>query len=135
MKKRSRFKIGDWVVAKAYVEFAIDEGERRQFRFEKEIHGQICGAKCRYIGKYVLPSYDEEAGYIRNMKGIMVWLVRIGMTNKPIEILDEDIMPAVTELREGVPWRYTRIAWSSEERKVISEYSKDFPRDERGRFV
>lgn len=119
------YKIGDWVTVKAVTSLHYtDDGKRythREFVEHGNLIGQVVGVKVRFIGQYVNPWQEDphvglgilETGedppqpYLRADKSVTLWLVRLGMINKPLECLVEDI--SLTEIHPWkLPWMYKK---------------------------
>lgn len=128
---------------------------KRQFADQPEL-GVITGMKQFWEGEYNAgqsagSSYfgyeqEYEQAYTTQDKQVIVWCVRLGYLNKELYFFEEDIKPN-GEIHEffsqhrcfpmstvdsipkkwngGVPERY---------RKQLSRESKDWPRDEKGRW-
>ena len=158
---KNRFKIGDWVVITAkvvanYIDY--DENDNplvyentftKKVKYTKRVIereqikpavGKVVGMAARMNGKYhrerhnydPLRGSDYESGYLSFTKVIYVWLVRTGMLNKAIEVLDADISLWKGEVKT-FPLKYMS-PWSDDLRKAVSENSKTWPRDEKGRW-
>ena len=164
-KARSKisFKIGDWVRVKARTEVGyeteeeFEKGKRlgnikhtRKLRRVPYTHegviGQIVGARRKMFGELkggsTLNSYtgaeDYTDGYLEVQNSVIVWLVRPGYLNKPIEAVEEDIERPGEWISDELPWFSSSFDTSEERRekirKEMSKDSKDWPRDEKGRF-
>ena len=138
-----KFDIGEWVEAKALVYFnygyqneqGIRSHDRREmFRLpHQQRKGRIVGMSYRNIGIIKRTHDYNEPNYFAITKRVLVYLVKEGMINKPFNSLPEDLkrIPA-----EEFPFcKSHKIIWTKKNRKDFSEYSKCFPRDEKGRFV
>ena len=148
--RNPKFKIGDWVriQAETYLEYD-NNGDRQIIRNPMVRTGQVCGAKRRMLGQYkggetkqnyYGGSYDYETDYEQpylNIKGsIVVWLIRIGYLNKPVEVLEEDIQRIVMEPKRDLPWLYINsLPWSESDKKELRDIMKDHPRDKKGRWM
>ncbi len=103
-KEAEKHKIGDWVQIEATVEriskndsqFAGNpDGDSPDTlkvleRTETKTYalGQIVGAKRVYEGRAEGIVYPDEGGnYLTDLKGHFVWLVRLGLLNKPLMVL------------------------------------------------
>lgn len=114
MTTPSDFTIGQVVEVRATVTFGYEHNsnDRKCFREECEpFRAQITGARLRQRGTYVPADSraDEWGGdcdpaYIKNAKGVFVWEVRRGLTNKPLDCLPEDV--ALAEDQSPMPRRY-----------------------------
>lgn len=142
--KNPTYKIGDWVLVQATVSFEYDDSDnRRPVRKRCGVFAaQVVGAKYCQVGKY-------ESGHIRydpldgddveppslNCKGtVVVWLVRRGMTNKPIEVLPDDLNSP--EIRgHKLPWRFAdQPPWNDTAREAYREAALATPR-KNGKFA
>jgi len=145
---KERFQIGAWVQIKASVEF--HQGQYRRNEIRDPTYGQIVGAALRCLGKRESgrpTNYNEDYDppYLTVEETMYVWLVRRGITNKPIEVLDEDLeSPPVFEISDGkvtwpchgLPWQHARRhSWTDAEREQLRENMSDAPRDKKGRWL
>jgi len=135
---RDRFTIGDWVLVTA--ESTIMRAYGGPTGAKREIQkwcapepwlGQIVGAAIRFTGNI---SYNGEYGASFTIGGtIPVWLVRQGMTNKPVMVQDADLEPA--EGNTHLPWRHcNQTPWSDRDREWLRKEAAAWPRDEKGRW-
>lgn len=134
--KKYKFKIGDCVEVYASMVPVYRDGKRLISRvpiYEPK-KGIICGMKRRVEGKIVGSNHyglldDYDPPYLNPEKVILLYQVKQGMLNVPMEVLEEDIkfIPAFQ-----IPMLFSE--WNKRERERLSEYSKHFPRDEKGRF-
>jgi hypothetical protein len=150
------FKFGDSVKVKRYIKkfiYVVDEkskgrvvSERIPSFKEEELVGRIIGCSYRKKGIYnhgstyrtgSLWGFDDgyDSPYLVVKETFKVWKVQIGMMNKHLEAIEEDI--ELLDYEVELPTMYSR--WTEEERKQMSEWMKRdaayFPRDEKGRFV
>ena len=146
--KKPTFKIGDWVKIKAVAFLEYDHNNNRQVLSTPiEKIGQICGAKRRMLGKYIgykpqrsyFGSYDGyDQPYLEVKGSIVLWLVRTGYLNKPLEVLEEDI-----ETHEHwnpkditpLPWFHKVDVWTESDKETLRRAVKDAPRDKKGRWI
>ena len=150
--KKPTFKIGDWVKIKAVTFLEYDHNNNRQVLSAPiDKIGQICGAKRRMLGKYIGGKrknnhfgspYGDGADYDEpylEVKGfVILWLVRTGYLNKPLEILEEDI-----EVHEHwnpkditpLPWFHKVDIWTKSDKEALRRIMKDAPRDKKGRWI
>lgn len=171
---KERFKIGDAVRVIAEVEAEYEVNDQRFIHrrgYDGWRYGQIVGMTRIYLGKYQSgyqrggsdSLYSDPQPPYLSVKGCEeVWLVRFGMLNRAVKVLDEDIEmdAAVTHLvghtpdftdrlRSGafeigliqvqakfVPvFQCKRYLWTEKQRKEQREIMKDAPRDEKGRWI
>ncbi len=142
MKYKSKFKIGDWVVSSHVAEVSYNDKDYRTIistPVKREIHGQVVGAVYRHEG-YVSQGMggwsegDYDPPYLSIKNTVLLLKVLQGMTNKPIEVFEKDLSPAIGYI-EGIPWRHmAKQEYSSEYRRELSIAAKDMPRDGKGRF-
>lgn len=142
---KTKFDIGEWVEAEANVYFNYgykDEKEtgspNKREMFRQEVSGRRAKKKGRIVGMsyrnigIVKRGYYDEPNTFTTTKRVLVYLIKEGMINKPFNCLPEDLkrIPA-----EEFPFCKSHKAWTKEMRKALSEDSKEFPRDEIGRFI
>lgn len=144
MKKKLRFKIGDWVEVRAlmHAEYETEQDNfQRYVRTQRRItsiplrtpvRGQICGMRRVSLGRIQESMFEDPTRFIQQGV-VMVWEVRVGMINAPYRVLDADVM---ADAPGGeLPYFYCRqIALDAQERQRLQEIMRDAPRDERGRF-
>lgn len=147
-----RFKVGDVVCVQHIVEPFYDPANRRRIMrqlLEEPVFGRVVGLTRIQLGEYkeggeyapsiVSPEPDYEPPYLDIKKQETVWLVRFGMLNRPVKVLDEDIQGPLDPMQHRdfvMPLMYQkRHNWPQEFRDDLSRQSKDWPRDERGRWV
>ena len=149
--------LNDQVVAK------YDRGEYRRVARVKHWHGHnlhtndpvlaiVTGVKEFREGKYhagstsghgFLQNYDDyEPAYTTTDNVVFAWAVRLGYKNKEIYFFEEDLKPYGNTHKifdqyicfdlDNIPFLYT--GWSDYYRKQMSRESKDWPRDEKGRW-
>jgi len=158
-KPPHRFRIGDWVTFdRVYERIATRDFECEYGReiithgfsfkaFKEQPIGQIVGARYRHSGVVVWGSGDSGSVFESDGKACLVWLVRLGMLNKPLEVRDEDVELSehapqqnaqgawYATYRSPLPWLYQRpVPWSESQRRAQSEESQSFLRDKHGRF-
>ena len=136
-----KFKIGDWVETKAIVHFEYDYPEnmekksilkRRMFKQPIKKKGIISGMSYRSIGERRDQYFDEQPQF-KTTKRVLVYLIKEGMINTPLECLPKDLKRIPEEY---FPFcRSHKVIWTKEMRKAFSEDSKKFPRDEKGRWI
>jgi len=138
MKKERKYKIGQAVEVLAEAVFTEDEKDNRVVRrkiHSKPRYGQVTGAGFRFTGR-VKHSEGYDQGYLIIDKKHIVWKVRYGVTNKEVDVFEEDMNLAFARAGEVIPWRWTNpFPWSSKARQDLSRWSRDFPRDKRGRWI
>ena len=151
--KKYKYNIGDSVrvTKKSYMGYDKD-GNRRVYTFgelKEPLIGKICGMKRKFLGKYKQASHSWEyqyssdvieQSYLKVEGSVLFYEVKQGMLNKSILVLEENIIKIKTwELAlhfrsYNFPLLYSTFKWSEKERKLMSEYSKSFPRDSKGKF-
>ena len=146
--KLNRFKVGDAVHVKAVIvrirEGALNRAKVTWRRSPRNKVGVIVGASRRYDGQRdpggtwgPSPFSDEppdvEPPSLTATKTHMVWKVRFGLTNKPVDVLDADVEPYEGEfdlpIQEGA-WK-----WNERDRKMMRDEMASWPRDESGRWI
>jgi hypothetical protein len=149
-KGKPRFHVGQWVLVKATCSVHYDEDQHKRVHRETTTTpfvGVVVGARKRFLGRYVHACYPNDAcypdggsdpPYLAVDSSVLVWLVTRGVTNQPVEVLEQDLEPATEQLipkGAELPWRYVNgLPWDDRSRKEWSEAAKQQPR-ERGRFV
>jgi len=145
--KQYKYNIGDLVkvIKKSYVDYD-ETGEREVYtqELDKPIIGKVSGIKRKFLGKYNPQSspgqnYFEETNYgpaYLEVKGsVLFYEVKQGMLNKPILVLEENIILLERwMMSENLPLFFTPFKLTEQDKKNLSEYSKAFSRDSKGRF-
>jgi hypothetical protein len=139
---KTKFKIGDWVLCGGTIERKHKYDDHKNIRvvWEKNTFDhpkivQVCGASYRSNGYIVSSGYGEDfEKYFSPTNSFFAYEVKLGLTNKPLVVLEEELLKIdVLPLNMELPFRYVR--YTPEDRRVLSEFSKELPRDKRGRFV
>jgi hypothetical protein len=165
-KKKLKFNIGDIVLISAEIDPSYVEERNnkpikvyRRYSYPYPKEGQIVGAARRFFGEIISPSgsigsgydpYDYEycPGYLDIKDSKFLWLVRLGLLNKPLFCLEEDLklkdkvyphsiraIPKWGKQYE-LPLLYSeQPPFPDELRKLLSEEAKQAPRDKKGRFT
>jgi hypothetical protein len=140
---KTKFKIGNWVLCRASVKKehkyydltpTTVVWEKKEFS-DGSIIGQICGASYRYNGYIYESGYGEDYEKYFSPKGsVFVYDLKLGLTNKPFYALEEDLELLTFKCGDLVlPFRY--VHYTQADREYLSEISKDYERDKRGRFI
>lgn len=154
MKKKLKFRIGDWVFV-SYVRVPEDEpptGDRNSNVFVRVIKckpilacwGQICGMRRLALGESHMGGWrgGDDPTYFVATKFTALWEVRFGLLNKPVLCAEEDFRLMIKKERWACvghkpelplikqDWTYPN-KWRDELRKEM----KDWPRDAKGRWV
>ena len=165
MKDKRKFRIGQTVRVNLNHRLKVDYDEHNYRRIKRSLEwgivtetndlvlAVITGVKLFQEGRYyagssggVFEPYDYEPGYLEVKQSIDAWGVRTGYKNKEIYFFEEDITKVddkfttdnfgnkvMLEDRLNIPYLYT--GWTSHARKRLSEDSKTFPRDSKGRWT
>ena len=97
--------------------------------------GQIAGMKRVYDGK-VQYVHDIDPGYFVPSKTHTVYLVRFGMLNKAICVEEQGMRLAELEEINKLPKLFTQSSICPDLiRRALSEDSKLWPRDKKGRWI
>lgn len=139
MRKESEFDftLGEWVYVKAVVRFFARDNKRVMIRQALDVYypARIVGATYRQLGK-ILNGHWEEPAYLEQEETVLVYQVRRGMTNRIIDVLPGDLMPAPGSILRKFPWRHQKkVFWSADARQDAREYAAEIVRDEKGRFT
>lgn len=140
---KPRFQIGDYVVCRATVTFGYTGKNKRVMeRVERETRGWVVGMTLRQEGtisgegSYAAGYYGEQKydpPYLEVSKTRRVWKVAAGLSNRPVEVLGED-MPAAPSQPPG-PCPARAVTMDEKTREMMRRESRNWPRDARGRFV
>ena len=146
--KKYKYNIGDLVkvIKKSYVEYDED-GERGVYtspELKNPIIGKVCGMRKKFLGKYkeASPHYAQkysddiiEQPYLEVNGSVLFYEVKQGMLNKSMLVLEENIILIERQFSAcKLPLFFGSVKWTEQDKKNMSEYSKAFPRDSKGRF-
>lgn len=135
MKKEPKFKIGQSVLVTKTAHFGYEGANKRKlYEVVVQRTGIISGATHRLLGTR---DWDSDYGGMFYPNGsVLVWQIKEGYLNKPIEALEENIIALDDPIE--IPWKFdeqwtkaAREDWS----RMMKKSMKDYPRDEKGRFV
>lgn len=145
MKDKRRFKIGDWVKVVATVSGETSETIRTITRklIAAKSFGQIVGLSCIQEGTIKSTPYDPEGlndgNYLQIEKRHDVWLIRFGMINRPVKVLDDDVvsLPAEEKTISQLPLSFQVNPWVEQQdyREMMQETMRGHPRDSRGKWM
>jgi hypothetical protein len=141
MKKKLKFKVGDWVRVRACLWFKYDHLQYRVAepmnlvpKAEETPRGQVTGATFVPMGKRILSRGEDSPTEFKPSGSIFVYLVRLGATNAELRVREEDL-EACDPLPNGLPLRFAVYpAWSEVAREEVRREARAMRRDERGRF-
>jgi hypothetical protein len=144
----NEYQVGDWVNVKAT--------SKSDYKNKKKIiattveptplWGRIVGIKKFFTGTYngckqtldchwLCPDVEYEDPYLTNIKTVYLWEIKLGLLNKPILALPENITRAIGVLDGDIPVFYSeRTEWTKESKNRLRDEIKDIPRDEKGRW-
>ena len=146
---KTRFVIGDWVEVQATVTTQYGEREKAEDTNTKTLQreelseprkGQIVGLSRLYEGKKcgdcnVSYNYHEdyESPYLAIKKIHVVWLIRFGMFNKAVKVLEADL-DKCSPLKK-LPLLYTKpFEWTERDKNFLRNEMRGWPRDSNGRW-
>ena len=151
MKKKNRLELGDWVEVHATVSFHYNEDATRDC-FRKECNankfiGRITGASNKPLGSYQKggtsgggwdgpPEYDPP--YLAISRCVFVYKVRVGLMNKEMLVLPEDLRVLTPEESKDLKFPFKEECYfgiTPDYRKVLSDFAKVQLRDKKGKFV
>ena len=138
-KFKPMFDIGDWVTVLAVAKsFKVDIGqcmiEKKvvTYKANPSMVGRVVGLKRVFLGTVKADIY-AECNYLDTIGSVILYQIKQGYLNIPILAFEKDLEPV--EPLKKFPLLATGLLWSDEARKQMSEYSKCFSRDAKGRFV
>jgi hypothetical protein len=144
-EEMKKFKIGDWVLFKRYAEFNHDETGKNRVLGIAEIIGDpwrgiVSGAVHRFTGQLKSeyqdaedPAYGHFTKYLEVKNTLLLWEVKMGLTNKPYLCFSED-MTLLWRVHEiptpdyKFPFKY--CYFDEKQKKEMSDIMKRVPRDE-----
>jgi hypothetical protein len=130
-----------------YIEVFNDNRKEIKRTFEIKPHypplkGKITGATYKFLGTYDPGSkgydydgnYDNESPYLYVDSSVFVYTVKLGLMNLNLYVLPEHIINCTEKFK--FPIKHTNITpLTTEQRKDLSKWSKDYPRDVKGRWA
>jgi len=144
-----QFFIGDFVVVSGH-QIRQEKGRHAKWipdpiniiRYKEPKMGQVCGLRRVYDGERVYSIYgsSEPDRFIPGISRTF-YLVRFGMLNKPVlcsgeQLKVHDNFKFLRYFKSPIPQLSMRKhKWTDSERKQMSGISKDWPRDEKGRWT
>jgi len=136
MKKR-RYSIGDYVIVEQE-SFRSKEGNIVTWvTFPCCRLAQVVGITTKYDGKiyWGYGDYSEDPNYLQITKSHQFWLVRFGLSNKAVCIAENDMRFATDEEIHPLPYSYPPPTIRERDRQNLSEDSRHWPRDSKGRWI
>ena len=137
-----KYDIGDYVIVNSKMlrkgRYTNTTRERYWYlaQYSKPKLGRVVGLCRKFEGLIKYGVYADEPAYLRVTGSKLFWLVRFGWLNKPVLCSDECLTLAKPNEIEDFPTIYQeQIKWSDEDKKYLSELSKNWPRDEKGRWT
>ena len=99
-KKATYPEIGAWARLEAVAKVARSDRDDRYSRrvvkralLKEPAIGQFVGVTYLYEGRSVPGGY-EDPGYLADRRGVLVYMVRLGLRSKPVHVLPADFRPA-----------------------------------------
>jgi hypothetical protein len=139
MKQRRLYTIGDFVLV--FKTMMRDKQESKvtwrkalEYVSTKLRLGQVVGLTTKYDG-VVEYEPDLPCHYFVPSKSHHLWLVRFGLTNKPVYVAEGDMRFAVGDEITELPYSYPSQEMSERDKQYLREDSKHWPRDAKGRWV
>ena len=137
-----KYDIGDYVIVNSKMIKTVG-GFKRCYvpiNFSRPKLGRVVGLCRRFEGDYKSSSQgyygDWEAPYLSITNSKLFWLVKFGWLNKPILCSDECLTLAkLCEIKDFPKLFVQQHNWAEEDRKYLSEDSKNWPRDKKGRWT
>lgn len=130
-----KYSIGDYVV----VYFCMMRVERdckieweKLFPYRDPRIGQIVGLCTRYDGEI---KSDKWCNWLAVSKSHRFWLVKFGLSNKPVCVSEGGMELAKINEVIDLPYSYPPSSMTNRDKKNLSEDSKNWPRDEKGRWT
>lgn len=146
-----QFDIGDWVKVRRRIHMISNHKERKNISLPgspRPFFGRISGVKIFREGKIIWDrdnwDYDACGRYVfAHENTITCWEIRIGLLNKPIYALPEDIEFCTVQEMESLELPIIKgdfkSSWEGPTterlKKNLSDDSKTWPRDEKGRWT
>lgn len=130
-----KYSIGDYVMVSCKMVRQEQSGIEWVPRKLKSLQlGQIVGLVVRYDGKMKYPINYEEGAYFVSSSTHIFWQVKFGLMNKPICVRADGIRLATIDEVKDLPKMHVRNYWTDKMRQSVSEDSKNWGRDSKGRW-
>jgi len=134
----NQYSIGTrvWVSATVY---PVKSGNTRMLKrheYKKPFQAVVTGMTYKLEGVVKGGYYGDDPPWFQSHGGKKVYCVRRGMMNKEIHVFPEDLKLLLScDHGEKFPMKRTDVKWTDEDRKFLSEESKNWERDEKGRWT
>jgi hypothetical protein len=155
MIDKKRFTIGSPVVVRAVVGSTYEEDTKSGWKDNSKVLnrkelspfllGWVTGGTyiydgflCKNVESYDYRYYNGDppevvGSYFVPTKTNYVWLVRFGLTNKEVKVLDEDLDESLNSNTKNVPLRH--MVPPPYYINVLKEEMGSWPRDKKGRWL
>ena len=136
-----KYSIGDYVIVLHVMQRHDSHGIKWVPRkLGQSQLGQITGLARRHDGDvkgggYCTYPEDYEPRYFVSTGNHLFWQVKFGLLNQSVLVHDEDMRLANINEVEDLPKLYTRSYWDDKSRKALSDDSKHWDRDAKGRWI
>jgi len=144
-----KFNFGEIVIVRAKMIKQVTTRGENYYRalVKKELPsgtiGKISGLKYFYVGEIRDDDNFEGYEYNSGIRHLMVessallYEIKVGWLNKPIYARESDLEAFSNQSVYKFPMLhfYNPYIMSEKDRKLLSKWSKDFPRDSKGRFI
>jgi hypothetical protein len=136
-----QFDIGDWVKVKKQLLVVSGGSERKRIdlpKSSKPIIGRISGVKVLRTGRIEYSWGEGDAEFVHK-DTITCWEIRIGILNKPIHAMPEDIelcsVSGMGDLELPVLAGDFSFTWNEQCREDMRKEMAEWPRDKKGRWI
>lgn len=140
MKLKIPFEIGDWVEFVAVVKSGRRKGDKGQIvkyfnrnECRERRTGRVVGVVRRHEGYSDRWDLGEQRQFTPTLSKVLVKVAETWFS-KPMECYFEDVKIIDPPESGGFPMA-TRHEWSDEYKDIMREERKDWPRDDKGRWV
>jgi hypothetical protein len=131
-----KYSIGDYVVVLYKMQRRSSSGIKWvPQKLNSPRLGQVVGLAVRHDGKMECPLNYEEGAYFISENTHVFWQVKFGLMNKPIYVRTCDMRLATIDEVEDLPKMCVHNYWTDAMRRAMSEDSKNWGRDSKGRWT
>ena len=137
-----RYSIGDYVIVSRKMrryKLGVAVKWEPGFTYRSPQLGQVVGLCTRYDGKVMYSNvnngWEYDPPYFAPEKAHQFWLVRFGLTNKPVCVRAEDMRLAAVDEIADLPYSYPPSSMSERDKENLRVDSRNWPRDEKGRWI
>ena len=131
------YRIGDWVHVKAYAR-RNDLGRINSDPYVNPRLGQVVGITKIQQGHAEYLGSGQGSVFVQTGRPVIVWLVRFGLANKEVRVLEEDLELTTypNAMGQTLPYIYApQSPWDERARSEQRSETAKIPRDAKGHWL